>query len=170
MSLTKEEKEHFMSLAIKEAKKAKEIAEVPIGAVIVKNGEVIGRGYNLRETSKDATTHAEILAIKDANQTLDNWRLEDCQLFVTLEPCVMCSGAIVLSRIKEVYYGPADPKGGAAGTLMNVLEDERLNHQVRVEYGVLEEECRECLTSFFKELRKKKKESKSCACKLHERK
>lgn len=154
---TQEEIEKWMTEAMKEAAKAKEIDEVPIGAVIVKDGEIIGRGFNRRESSQDATTHAEMLAIQEANRHLGNWRLEDCHLFVTLEPCVMCSGAIVLARLKSVYYGPSDPKGGAVRTLMTVLEDDRLNHQCEVHSGVMEEECRLLLTTFFKELRKKKK-------------
>ena len=154
---TQEEIQKWMTEAMKEAAKAKEIDEVPIGAVIVKDGEIIGRGFNRRESSQDATTHAEMLAIQEANRHLGNWRLEDCHLFVTLEPCVMCSGAIVLARLKSVYYGPSDPKGGAVRTLMTVLEDDRLNHQCEVHSGVMEEECRLLLTTFFKELRKKKK-------------
>lgn len=148
---------YYMNEAIKEAKKAYELNEVPIGAVIVKNDEIIGRGHNLRETSNDATTHAEIMAIKDANKYLNNWRLEDCDLYVTLEPCVMCSGACVLSRLKTIYYGPKDPKGGAAGSLMNLLQVDQLNHQVEVVPGVMEEECQYLLKSFFKELRARKK-------------
>lgn len=151
------EKHYFMNEAIKEASKAKDLDEVPIGAVIVKNDRIIGRGYNLRETSRNATTHAEMIAIQEANKTLENWRLEDCEMFVTLEPCVMCSGAIQLSRLKKIYFGPTDPKGGAAGTLVNLLQDERFNHQVEIESGVLEEKCREMLTTFFKELREKKR-------------
>lgn len=155
-----EEKHYFMNEAIKEALKAKELDEVPIGAIIVKDGEIIGRGYNLRETSHNATTHAEMIAIQEANKTLENWRLEDCEMFVTLEPCIMCSGAIQLSRLKKIYFGPTDPKGGAAGTLVNLLQDDRFNHQVEIESGVLEAECREMLTSFFKKLREKKKYKK----------
>jgi len=158
--LTVEEKEAYMKEAIKEAKKAEDIAEVPIGAVVVLNGEVIGRGHNRRETTQYAAAHAEMMAIKEANENLSNWRLENCQLFVTLEPCAMCSGAIVLSRIQEVYYGPADPKGGTAGTLMNLLQEERFNHQCYVEKGVLEEKCSQMLSNFFRELRRKKKEEK----------
>lgn len=154
---TQEEKEFFMKEALKEAEKAKEIAEVPIGAVIVKDRQVIARGYNQRESTNRAITHAEILAIDEANKALDNWRLEDCALFVTVEPCVMCSGAIVLSRIPYVYYGASDYKGGTAGTLMNLLEEEKFNHQAKVEAGVLQEECSEMLTSFFRALRSKKK-------------
>lgn len=153
---TQEEKEFFMKEALKEAEKAKEIAEVPIGAVIVKDRQVIARGYNQRESTNRAITHAEILAIDEANKALDNWRLEDCALFVTVEPCVMCSGAIVLSRIPYVYYGASDYKEGS-GTLMNLLEEEKFNHQAKVEAGVLQEECSEMLTSFFRALRSKKK-------------
>lgn len=154
------EKEKWMKEAIKEAKAAESKGEVPIGAVVVHKGEIIGRGHNVRETSQNATTHAEMIAIQMANRSLGNWRLEKCQLFVTLEPCAMCSGAILLSRIEEVYYGPSDIKGGTAGTLMNLLADQRMNHQAFVERGILEEECRDLLTTFFKELRRKKKEEK----------
>lgn len=150
-----------MREALKEAEKAKAIAEVPIGAVIVKDGEIIGRGYNQRETSNRAISHAEILAIDEANQYLNNWRLEECALFVTLEPCLMCSGAIIMSRIAYVYYGGSDYKGGTAGTLMNLLEDDRFNHQSIVEAGLLQKESSKLLTDFFKELRIKKKERKS---------
>jgi len=158
--MLEEEKEYFMNEAIKEAVKARDIDEVPIGAVVVKNNEIIGRGHNLRETTQDSTAHAEMLAIRDANEKLGNWRLEDCEMFVTLEPCMMCGGAMVLSRLKKVYYGPVDQKSGAAGTLMNVLNVEKLNHQVEVESGLLEEDCRHLLTSFFKDLRAKKKQRK----------
>lgn len=155
-----EEINDYMKEAILEAKKAEAIGEVPIGAVLVKENEIIGRGHNQRETSQLAASHAEMLAIEEANKKLGNWRLEDCHLFVTLEPCVMCSGAIVLSRLKSVYYGAADPKGGAVRTLMTVLEDERLNHQCEVYPGILEEECGSLLTSFFRALREKKKAQK----------
>lgn len=146
---------------MKEAKKAKAINEVPIGAVIVRDGEIIGRGFNQRETTNRAITHAEIMAIDEANRKINNWRLENCALFVTLEPCVMCSGAIVLSRIPYVYYGANDFKGGTAGTLMNLLEEERFNHQSQVEAGILQEECSKMLTAFFKELRARKKGEKN---------
>ncbi|MGB3161738.1 MAG: tRNA adenosine(34) deaminase TadA [Carnobacterium sp.] len=159
--LTLEEKEHFMGEAIKEAKKAGKKLEVPIGAIVVLNGQIIGRGHNGREETHDATAHAEMIAIKQANKTLENWRLEDAQVFVTLEPCPMCSGAMILSRVKELYYGAPDPKGGTAGTLMNLLTDSRFNHQVDSEKGILEFECSELLTSFFKELRRRKKEEKA---------
>lgn len=160
MTLTREQKENFMKEAIKEARHAEEIGEVPIGAVVVFDGQIIGRGYNRREIDQQATAHAEMMAIQEANMKLGNWRLENCQLFVTLEPCPMCSGAIILSRIEEVYYGPSDPKGGAAGTLFNLLEDKRFNHQSYVEKGVLEKESSELLKSFFKKLRENKKKNR----------
>ena len=154
---TQEEKEFYMREAMIEAKKAEAINEVPIGAVIVRDGEIIGRGYNQRETTNRAITHAEMIAIDEANRTINNWRLENCALFVTLEPCVMCSGAIVLSRIPNVYYGASDFKGGTAGTLMNLLEEDQFNHQSYVESGILQEECSEMLSAFFRKLRKERK-------------
>ncbi|KUP03896.1 adenosine deaminase [Bacillus coahuilensis p1.1.43] len=154
------EPEHFMKLAIEEALKAKEILEVPIGAVIVKDGEVIATGHNLRETTQNAITHAEVIAIQKACEKLGTWRLEGAELYVTLEPCPMCSGAIVQSRIEKVIYGAKDPKAGCAGSLMNLLQDSRFNHQCEVEHGILEVECGELLSSFFRELRTKKKEEK----------
>jgi tRNA(adenine34) deaminase len=152
--------EQFMRLAIEEAGKAGEKAEVPIGAVIVLDGEVIASAHNLRETTQNAVTHAELLAIESACEKLGTWRLENAELYVTLEPCPMCSGAIILSRIKTVVYGAPDPKAGCAGTLMNLLDDDRFNHQCDVVPGVLQEECGELLTSFFRRLRKEKKEEK----------
>ncbi|QWI58340.1 nucleoside deaminase [Bacillus mycoides] len=151
---------YFMQLAIEEAKKAEAIQEVPIGAVIVLDGEVISVAHNLRETEQRSIAHAELLAIDEACKKLGTWRLEDATLYVTLEPCPMCAGGIVLSRIKQVVYGASDPKGGCAGTLMNLLTDERFNHQCEVVPGVLEEECGTLLTIFFRELRKKRKEMK----------
>ncbi|MGE6593884.1 tRNA adenosine(34) deaminase TadA [Bacillus mycoides] len=151
---------YFMQLAIEEAKKAEAIQEVPIGAVIVLDGEVISVAHNLRETEQRSIAHAELLAIDEACKKLGTWRLEDVTLYVTLEPCPMCAGGIVLSRIKRVVYGASDPKGGCAGTLMNLLTDERFNHQCEVVPGVLEEECGTLLTIFFRELRKKRKEVK----------
>lgn len=151
---------YFMQLAIEEAKKAEAIQEVPIGAVIVLDGEVISVAHNLRETEQRSIAHAELLAIDEACKKLGTWRLEDATLYVTLEPCPMCAGGIVLSRIKRVVYGANDPKGGCAGTLMNLLTDERFNHQCEVVAGVLEEECGTLLTIFFRELRKKRKEVK----------
>ncbi|SFB26617.1 MULTISPECIES: tRNA adenosine(34) deaminase TadA [unclassified Bacillus (in: firmicutes)] len=152
--------EYFMKEAIKEAKKAEVKNEVPIGAVIVSNGEIISRGYNLRESNQSAVAHAELMAIEEACRKLGTWRLEDTVLYVTLEPCAMCSGAIILSRVKRVVYGAADPKGGCAGTFMNLLTDERFNHQSEVVTGVLEEECSNLLSSFFRELRERKKAEK----------
>ncbi|EJQ18045.1 nucleoside deaminase [Bacillus cereus] len=151
---------YFMQLAIEEAKKAEAIQEVPIGAVIVLDDEVISVAHNLRETEQRSIAHAELLAIDEACKKLGTWRLEDATLYVTLEPCPMCAGGIVLSRVKRVVYGASDPKGGCAGTLMNLLTDERFNHQCEVVAGVLEEECGTLLTNFFRELRKKRKEAK----------
>ncbi|WP_019123210.1 tRNA adenosine(34) deaminase TadA [Brevibacillus massiliensis] len=147
--------ELFMQEAINEAKKAMAIGEVPIGAVIVRDGEIVGRGYNLRETKKDPTLHAEMIAIREASERLGGWRLIGCTLYVTLEPCPMCAGAIVQSRVEEVVFGAADPKAGCAGTLMNLLNDQRFNHQVPVVAGVLADECAGLLKRFFRELRKK---------------
>lgn len=152
--------ETYMKLAIAEAKKAEAIGEVPIGAVIVHDGEVIGSGYNVRETTQKAGTHAELLAIEQANEHVGSWRLEDCTLYVTLEPCPMCAGAIVQSRIPRVVYGARDPKAGCVGTLMNLLQEERFNHQAEVTSVVLEEECSALLTNFFTNLRKRKKAKK----------
>ncbi|WP_218012746.1 tRNA adenosine(34) deaminase TadA [Bacillus sp. AFS040349] len=153
--------QHFMKIALEEARKAKEIGEVPIGAVIVLNDVVVGVAHNLRETEQRSIAHAEILAIDQACMAVDSWRLEDATLYVTLEPCPMCAGAIVLSRIKRVVYGASDPKGGCAGTLMNLLQEERFNHQVEVTKGIEEQECSEMLSSFFRELREKKKKEKN---------
>ena len=155
-----QEKEFFMREALKEAQKAYDQAEVPIGAVVVLNGEIIGRGYNIREKEQDATLHAEIKAIRQANQHLGSWRLEDCELFVTLEPCPMCSGAMILARLKKVTFGAFDSKAGTAGTFMNLLQDERFNHQVEVEQGILEDECKALLQTFFKGLRERNKQRK----------
>lgn len=150
------EHEVYMRAAIEEAKKAAAIGEVPIGAVIVRDGEIVGRGYNLRETRKDPTLHAEMIAIRDASAKLGGWRLIGCTLYVTLEPCPMCAGAIVQSRIEQVVYGAVDPKAGCAGTLMNLLEEPRFNHQVPVVEGVLADECGQLLKDFFRGLRKKR--------------
>lgn len=157
--LTEEEKMYFMREAINEAKKAEAIAEVPIGAIIVHQGKIIGRGHNLREHSQDATSHAEMFAIREACSYLGSWRLEECQMFVTLEPCPMCSGGMILSRVEEVYFGAYDPKGGTAGTLMNLLTDERFNHRAYVEGGILEAECGTLLTNFFRAIRARKKKT-----------
>lgn len=145
--------EHWMEEAIQEAKKAEALREVPIGAVIVKDGQIIARGHNLRETSLDPTAHAEMIAIREASEALGAWRLLDCTLYVTLEPCPMCAGAVVQSRIKTVVYGTADPKAGCAGTLMNLLQEDRFNHRAELVEGVLQERCAALLTDFFRSLR-----------------
>ncbi|MGP4082836.1 tRNA adenosine(34) deaminase TadA [Pseudalkalibacillus sp. R45] len=152
--------EMFMKKAIEMAQKAASIGEVPIGAVVVKDEEIIASGYNLRETEQRSVAHAELIAIDEACKALGTWRLEGCTLYVTLEPCPMCSGAIVLSRVERVVYGACDPKGGCAGTLMNLLDEPRFNHQAIVTSGVLEEECGEMLSSFFRDLRHRKKQEK----------
>ena len=144
-----------MQAALAEAKKAQALGEVPIGCVIVHQGQIIGRGHNLRETTQQAEKHAEMIAIAQANQVLDSWRLPEAELYVTLEPCPMCSGAIINSRIAKVYYGAADEKAGTAGTLMNLLPDPRFNHQVKVQKGLLQAECAQILSDFFANLRKK---------------
>lgn len=150
----------FMKEALKEAKKAYDKLEVPVGCVIVKDGKVIARAHNLKETGNDTTKHAEILAIQKASKKLGSWRLLDCDMYVTLEPCTMCAGAIVHSRINKLYYGTQDEKTGAVGSVLNLLEDYPFNHQVEVQKGVLQEDCEEILKSFFKELRKRKKEER----------
>ncbi|MGM9928048.1 MAG: tRNA adenosine(34) deaminase TadA [Bacillus sp. (in: firmicutes)] len=150
----------FMRMAIAEAEKAGEQLEVPIGAVLVLDGEVIAKAHNLRESTQTAIAHAELMAIDEACKKLGTWRLEEATLYVTLEPCPMCSGAIILSRVKRVVYGAADPKAGCAGTFMNLLTDQRFNHQCEVTTGVLEAECGGLLTAFFKELRRRKKAEK----------
>ena len=146
-------KEHFMKAAIKEAIKAEKLDEVPIGCVIVKDNKIIARGYNLRETKQDSTGHAEIKTLQKACKKLNSWRLEDCDLYVTLEPCIMCSGAIIQSRIKNVYFGAYDPKGGAFGSSIDVLTANNINHYPNVEGGILEEECSKMLKDFFKKKR-----------------
>lgn len=150
------ENEKYMKEAIRQAKKALKLDEVPIGCVIVHEGKIIGRGYNRRNTDKSTLAHAEIIAIKKASKALGDWRLEECTMYVTLEPCQMCAGAIVQARIPQVIIGSMNPKAGCCGSILNLLEEERFNHQVLVERGVLEEECSAMLTDFFKELRKKK--------------
>ncbi|WP_199623652.1 tRNA adenosine(34) deaminase TadA [Paenibacillus alkalitolerans] len=146
---------HWMREAIAEARRAEAINEVPIGAVVVKDGEIIGRGHNVRESTADPTAHAEMIAIKEASKRLNAWRLTDCDLYVTLEPCPMCAGAILQSRIRRVIYATPDPKAGCAGTLMNLLQDPRFNHRTEVVAGVLQEECSSMLSDFFRKLRKK---------------
>lgn len=157
MNDTQEEKEYFMLEALMEAKKSLEKEEIPIGCVIVKDGEIIGRGHNAREELNQAIMHAEIMAIQEANQKEGNWRLLDTTLFVTIEPCVMCSGAIGLARIPRLIYGASNQKFGAAGSLYDILTDERLNHRVEVEKGILEEECARIMQDFFKHRRDQQK-------------
>jgi tRNA(adenine34) deaminase len=141
--------EHFMRLAIREAELALEHSDVPIGAVVVRDGEVIGAGRNERELRADPTAHAEILALREAARSMESWRLLDCVLYVTLEPCAMCAGAIVLARLPRVIFGTADPKAGAAGSVLNVLAEPRLNHRPEVSGGLLEAECAALLSDFF---------------------
>lgn len=153
-------KEKFMKEALKEAKKAYEKLEVPVGAVIVKDGKIIARGHNLKETKKDTTRHAEIIAIEKASKKLGAWRLLDCEMYVTLEPCSMCAGAMINSRIKKLYIGAIDEKTGAVGSVLNLLEDYKFNHNIEVEKGILKEDCEKILKDFFKDLRKIKNENK----------
>ncbi|MCD6581984.1 MAG: tRNA adenosine(34) deaminase TadA [Desulfuromusa sp.] len=157
---TSEQDQFFMQAALDEAAVAESLAEVPIGAVVLFDGKIIGRGHNLRETSNDPTTHAEIIAIQQAAKKLNSWRLLDCTLYVTLEPCVMCMGAIILARIPQLVFGCRDPKAGAVGSIYNFAEDERFNHQVQVREGVLQQECSSQLSNFFRRLREQKKEQK----------
>ncbi len=163
MEFTVEEKEMFMREALKEAEKSLAKEEIPIGCVIVKDGHIIGRGHNAREELNQAIMHAEIMAINEANQQEGNWRLLDTTLFVTIEPCVMCSGAIGLARIPRVVYGATNQKFGGAGSLYDILTDERLNHRVAVERGILEEECAAVMQSFFRIGRERKKKAKRLA-------
>ncbi len=148
--------EYWMMEAIAEAKRAEALGEVPIGAVIVRDGQIIGRGHNLRETNQDPTAHAEMVALRNASDTIGAWRMLDCTLYVTLEPCPMCAGAIVQSRVKRVVYGTLDPKAGCAGTLMNLLQEPRFNHETELTSGILQSECAALLTHFFRQLRKSK--------------
>ncbi|MEK4380365.1 tRNA adenosine(34) deaminase TadA [Aeribacillus sp. FSL K6-2848] len=152
--------EYYMTLAIEEAKKAEKIGEVPIGAVLVVDDVVVAKAHNLRETEQRSIAHAEILAIDEACRKLRTWRLENSTLYVTLEPCPMCAGAIVMSRIERVVFGAFDPKAGCAGTLMNLLNEPRFNHQTEVISGVKQEQCSEMLTCFFQKLREEKKRLK----------
>ena len=149
--------EKWMRLALEEAKIAEELGEVPIGAVIVRGGELVAKAYNLREITQNPMGHAECLAIKEASEKLGSWRLTDCDLYVSLEPCPMCSGAIVQSRISRVIYGARDPKAGCAGTLMNLLQEPRFNHEADIIPGILEEPCKTILSQFFKSLREKRR-------------
>ena len=157
--MTQDEK--YMKAAIREAKKAYKLDEVPSGCVIVQNDKIIARGYNRRNTDKNTLAHAEISAIKKASKKTGDWRLEDCTMYVTLEPCQMCAGAIVQSRLKKVVIGSMNPKAGCAGSVINLLQMKQFNHQVEMERGILEEECSTMLSTFFQELREKKKQAKS---------
>ena len=156
------EYEKYMKEALKEARKGYKIGEVPIGCVIVYEGKIIGRGYNRRKTDKSTLSHAEITAIKKASKVIGDWRLEGCTLYVTLEPCQMCSGAIIQARIDRVVMGCMNPKAGCGGSLLNILENPSFNHQAEGTRRVLEEECSEILTRFFKELRVRLKAEKEC--------
>ena len=150
------EDERYMKEAIRQARKAEALDEVPIGCVIVYDGRIIARGYNRRNTDKNTLSHAELNAIKKANKVLDDWRLDDCEMYVTTEPCQMCAGAIVQARIKKVYIGCMNPKAGCAGSIMNLFNVDAFNHQVESENGILEEECSMLLKEFFRNLRNKK--------------
>ena len=156
----KAEDEKYMKEAIKQAQKAAKIGDVPIGCVLVKDGEIIARGYNRRNADKTVLSHAEVTSIKRACKKEGDWRLEDCTLYVTLEPCPMCAGAIVQARIPEVVIGAMNPKAGCAGSVLNILQIDKFNHQVEIERGILEEECSQMLSDFFKELRRRKKGDK----------
>ena len=158
--------EKYMKEALKQAKKALKLGEVPIGCVIVYQGKIIGRGYNRRNTDKSTLCHAEITAIKKASRYIGDWRLEDCALYVTLEPCQMCAGAIIQARIPQVIMGCMNPKAGCGGSILNILEMPQFNHQALVTRGVMEQECSDILKVFFTELRirnKKEKERKKSA-------
>ena len=152
--------EKFMREAIRQARKAAELGEVPIGCVIEYEGKIIGRGYNRRKTDKNTLSHAELNAIRKASKKMGDWRLEECTMYVTLEPCQMCSGAIVQARIPRVVIGCMNPKAGCAGSILNILQEPRFNHQVDITCGVLEEECSKILTDFFKSLRLRLKQEK----------
>lgn len=157
-SMTQDEK--YMKAAITQAKKAAALDEVPIGCVIVQDGRIIARGYNRRNTDKNTLAHAELAAIRKASKKTGDWRLEDCTMYVTLEPCQMCAGAIVQSRLKRVVIATMNPKAGCAGSILNLLQMEAFNHQVEITRGVREEECARMLSDFFRKLRQKKKTAK----------
>ena len=152
--------EKYMREALKQAKKAYRLGEVPIGCVIVYQDKIIGRGYNKRNTKKTTLAHAELVAIEKASKIMGDWRLEDCTMYITLEPCQMCSGAIVQARIKRVAVGTMNPKAGCAGSILNLLQMEQFNHQVELTTGILEKDCTKVLQDFFKELRIRNKMEK----------
>lgn len=160
MAVIKNIQEKYMREALKQAKKAYSLGEVPIGCVIVHEGKIIGRGYNRRNTDKNTLSHAEITAIRKASKVIGDWRLEECTLYVTLEPCQMCAGAIIQARIPEVVIGCMNPKAGCAGSVLNILEMPEFNHQAMVTRGILEQECSDLLKTFFAELRVRNRESK----------
>ena len=160
-NIKKKADEKFMREAIRQAKKAYALDEVPIGCVIVYEGKIIARGYNRRNTDKNTLSHAELIAIKKASRKLGDWRLEGCTMYITLEPCQMCAGAMVQARVTEAVIGSMNPKAGCAGSVLNILEMEGFNHQVNVRRGVMEEECSRMLSGFFRELREKKKAEKN---------
>lgn len=156
----KEEKNKFMYAALKEAIKSYGKEEIPVGAVIVKDGKIIARGHNLKETKNDTTNHAEIIAIRKASKKIKSWRLTGCTMYVTLEPCTMCAGALIQARLDKVVIGTMDEKTGACGSVLNIIEDYKFNHKVEIEKGVMEKECKAILQQFFRELRIKKKNKK----------
>lgn len=151
----------FMQEALREAEIAFQLGEVPIGAVIEKDGQIIARGHNLTETLKDPTAHAEMMAIRQAARVLGGWRLIGCSLYVTVEPCSMCAGAMVWARIENLYIGAMDPKAGACGSVFQIADSERLNHRMKIETGIMEEECALLMRRFFRQLRNRKKKNKS---------
>lgn len=157
--LTEDEK--YMKEAIRQAKKAYALSEVPIGCVIVFEGNIIGRGYNRRNTDRNTLAHAELQAMRKAMRVMNDWRLEGCAMYITLEPCPMCAGAIVQARIPKVVVGSMNPKAGCAGSVINLLQMEKLNHRAEFQHGILEEECSGMLKRFFKELRGSRKKNES---------
>ena len=162
-------KEKYMKEALKQAQKAYDLGEVPVGAVIVKDGKIIGRGYNSKEKNRDTTKHAEIIAIQKASKKMKSWRLNNCEMYVTLEPCSMCAGAIIQARIKKVYIGAMDYKTGACGSVLNLFDDFKFNHYVENENGILKNDCENILKEFFKELRKNKKINKKIDKKINKK-
>lgn len=160
MTIESMNEEKYMREALRQARKAAALGEVPIGCVIEYEGKIIGRGYNRRKTDKNTLSHAELNAIRKASKKMGDWRLEECTMYITLEPCQMCSGAIVQARIPRVVIGCMNPKAGCAGSILNILQEPRFNHQVNITYGVLEEECSKTLTDFFKSLRLRLKQEK----------
>lgn len=154
-----EKEEKYMREAVRQAKKAAQAGDVPIGCVIVSGDKIIARAYNQRNKKKTTLAHAELLAIQKASKKTGDWRLEECTMYITLEPCQMCAGAIVQARIPRVVIGAMNPKAGCAGSVLNILQVEQFNHQVDIQKGVLEEECSQMLSDFFRQLRRKKKEA-----------